>query len=1500
MRNKLLITLIFTLFFSIFAQAQRLSEFSEVPEEYLKQLGEFMTSSKRDVMKKAFKTYEEEFKKGTYNDEEFLTILKTSNAMLQQKMNASPFFLNYLKGLTVVKKRETGEQLFKDWHAVLNGMLEDIENRKLTPIKQYLAFSHNFFEENNLQNSTSGGVIWKGKADKYELQYVEKTPIVKYEELDLSGFRKKDTIVISKTSGIFYPVDKLWKGEGGKVNWSRFGLKDSIYAELDKYELEVKKSIYRTNNVKLHYPEIFPDGAITGKFEDKIVSENRATEGSYPRFESKDSILLIKNLGPGIEYVGGFRLHGTTVYGYGSKKHKARISIYDENKKLTFKGDSELFVIRKGEKIAAERLEMVMYFNQDSIFHPSVNIKFNIPKQEMELYRGKRGSDRNPFYNSLHKMNVHVEKLEWHMASDSLLMGTSAVSFSNQSKVTFESLNFFKESDFRQIQNISTNNPLYSIRHLADEEGSRFLSANNVAAKINSRFDASSIQSLLYDLVARGFVNYDNDEQIVEVKEKVFHYTDASAEKVDFDVLKVESKSDSTNAVMNLNDNSIETIGVTNVEFSEKQQVALKPTSGRLALLENRNLDFDGRLFAGFSTLEGKQFSYIYDQNHIEMDSVRFFDLFIPTGEKDEHDLPIAMSIASRIEHTSGVLLIDAPNNKSGKEEIEMFPSFNTNAPSYVFYDYKETQEGCYKRDSFYFKLDKFSFNKLDDYSEASLSFDGKMISSDIFPEFKETIVLREEDGSLGFVNTSPTEGYPCYTSKGKYFGEIDLSNTGFLGKGKLDYLTSSVNSEDIVFKPKQMLATADRFDMTEQRGQAVEFPQAVGYDVSVDWKPYRDSMYIRTKEKAFELFKAENYTVVGSLILTPQGLNATGAFEWDQGILTSKLMSFGAFSARADTSNLKIKAFGSDELAFDTRNVNSDLDFDTQIGRIKANSDDLSTTMPYNQYQTSMNELYWDMKQETITFKNEGKEYGDFLSIDPNQDSLTFKGKTALYDLKTNELKIGGVPYIQTCDAYVYTETGDIEVEKGGVMTTLNNARIVADTLSKYHVINRATVDVMGKKDYRAKGYYEYNIGPRKQEIYFADIIGTRVKKGKRSEKPTVTRANGSVTEDDKFYIDHKTEFQGKIGLNADSKNLTFDGFARFDAPLMPSRQWFSVKSDADKKDLMIEYDVPKNFAGERLRNGLFLSKERATLYPRVMMPTYLRKDRAVIDARGLVKYDKSKDEFLLGDSMKISTPTVLRGNMITYSNKDNTVKAEGKFDIGSGLDYISVTSSGTAQTAFDGENTTAKFQAELMAGISMIIPDKLMKIIVTDLISSSYDARPVDYLKDESFYKKALSEFITKNKDFDSAVKKMKSTGLDLPKKYDKYSFFFSKLPMTWNSEYQSFVSTENVVAVSSVGGQPINRHLTCFVEFKMPSNGDDRVYVYIKSPSDFYYYFGFKQGILSTVSNNTKYNDELLGLKKKELTIKMDDGEFYEIQPVAPGRAEMFSNRVKQGRN
>ncbi|MEM1124897.1 MAG: hypothetical protein AAGJ18_30950, partial [Bacteroidota bacterium] len=444
--------------------------------------------------------------------------------------------------------------------------------------------------------------------------------------------------------------------------------------------------------------------------------------------------------------------------------------------------------------------------------------------------------------------------------------------------------------------------------------------------------------------------------------------------------------------------------------------------------------------------------------------------------------------------------------------------------------------------------------------------------------------------------------------------------------------------------------------------------------------------------------------------------------------------------------------------------------------------------------------------------------------------------------------------------------------------------------------------VSINGRKDYRATGYYEYNIADKQQEIYFENISGARIVKGKRSEKNTETRAKGTIKEEDDFYIDNKTQFRGDISLFASSRNLKFDGFAKFDAPLMPNPQWFTINSEGDKTDLTIAYDVPKNYDGEQLRTGFFLSKENTRIYGRTMMPLFFRKDRPILPVTGVFKFDEEKDEFIFGDSTKVIGDQV-RGTKLTFSNRTGKLKGEGPINIGSGLDYISVKTAGTIESSFPNERDSSTFDApvtvNLMAGVDMIIPEGLLRIMATDIISSSFDAPDIAYSANLDFYTKALAEFIANPKDYEETKNVMMNRTLFFPKKYDHHTFFFSDLPMKWDADYQSFMSSQDKVGLGAIGAEPINKTLTCYVEFKMPSKGDDRCYIYIKSPSEYFYYFGYKGGILSTVSNNTRYNDAVTGLKKKETIIKMKDGENYEIQPINPGTARKFVARVKAAR-
>lgn len=1510
--------------------AQRVEKFSENPAEFMAQLGSIMTASKQKALEATFKEFEGVFQSGMFSETEQQQILKTGNAMLQRRMGASPHFRNYLSSLNLIKKTTDGERHFKDWHVVLETLLTD-PSYKNTAYEDFLEFSIPFFEQKAIRYTTAG-TSWYALTNNFQIKFVDKQPAVTFEALDMMASRKEDSIFIRKTSGTYFPIEQLWKGKSGRVDWSnRFGPEMGAFAEFDNYEFELKKSLYDIPKVRFYYPLYFGNNAITGSFSDKLVTAPNEDQASFPRFESDNKVLKINNLGEGVKYEGGFRLHGTTLYGYGSKDAKAKLEIANLQKERVFYGESVLFTIRREERIVGTSVDGALYFGKDSIYHPSIDIRYDIPSRQLQLTRGQSATDRNPFFDSFHKVNIDAENIVAYMDTDSIVVGKRTISISTKGDVTFESMEFFKKSEYQRIQNLSTTNPIAIMKVTAEREGSNFIDANLLAQRINSKFTVENIQSLLYDLVSKGFVNYDSDKKLVEVKDKVFHYTNADQNKVDYDVLKVESLTDNTNAVMNTRNGSMVINGVDRIELSAKQRVALKPLGNQVVLRKNRNIDFDGKLFAGFSIMEGKDMQFEYDKFQIKSDSIRFFDLYVPTGQLDKQQQPIAESIASRIEHVKGVLLIDAPSNKSSREDIAMFPSLQSKELSYVYYDYDSTQNRAYTRDSFYFALDPFSFNHIDNYTAADVQFKGNLVSANIFPKFKETIVLRE-DQSLGFVSKTPAKGHPAYTAKGMYTGEIDLSNKGLLGKGDIKYLGASIHSEDIIFKPKQALASAEIFDLQENRTKGEEVPQVHGIDVRIDWRPYKDSMYVRSKEAPFALFKGKDHTLKGTLILTPGGLKGDGLFEWSKAEMRSRLISFGAYSAKADTTSISIKSVDAKKMALQTQNVHGFVDFDEKVGTFAANEDYVLTTLPYNEYITSFHDFTWNMKTEEIKFSSDTSQLASFLSIHPDQDSLRFEGRTARYDLKSSILQISDVPYIIAADAFIYPDSSYVEIGPNGVMKKFENSRIVADTLNKHHVINRASIEVLGRKLYRASGYYQYDVAGREQEILFQEISGQRVGKGQSSDKRVVTRAAGTVTEQDSFHIDKKTTFQGKISLNADSKNLTFEGFARLEAERLPLKPWFTVSSEGDRSDLNIAFDAPKSIEGEPLATGLFLSKETARVYPRAMMPLSFRKDRAILPVKGVFKYDAKLDHFIFGDSSKIIR-NELKGNVFTFKNKDGKVEAEGRFNICDGLKYIKVDAAGFAETAFpepapepdpaaeeimsaepdpimsaEPDSTSTKPQgpppavdipvtAELMSGVKFIVPDKLMSIMINDFKSAGFDARLVTYLTDINYYKKAANELFPQEKEAQDAINGISSGYLDIPKKYNDYTFLFSRLKLRWDADLQSFVTTDNNIGVVSMNGESFNKVVTGYVEFKMPTaDNDDRVYVHLKSPSQLFYFFGYKQGILSVTSNNPAFMEALQGMKSKDLVMKMPDGETYEIQAVDLTTANQFVRRVE----
>lgn len=1487
--SKLIFSIIFSFFLFVTPSfAQTKGGFATDPSIFIKEFGDFFAASKTKDVIKLKKDFSKEFN-SLFLPEEKDSIIAFVNTLKARRYRAQPEFVAYVKLITTLKKETSNPNGLRQWHQVAKRILKEDKKPDKT-LKAFIQFMPVFLTEKSFKEKKKGGIIWEIKGGTYQVEYANKILLLDFKDINLISTRRKDSLIINQTSGQYFIKSKIWKGNGGTISWSNAEL-DDVISTLASYQIDCKKGLYSADSVTVSYPYLSSE-PLFGQFSDKVGNSGKRAQ--YPKFKTYSNHYTLKNIHPGVTIQGGIKLDGNKIYVVSQGTERAIFSYHKpQNGEKSFVCKSKLFQIRKDEKVSGEQVETAIFFKEDSIYHPSVSLSYLLKDNKLRLTRANRGSDRNPFFNSFYQVNISADKITFDINQDKIIVGDKNLSIDKiEDEVNFESVNFFDEATYLRYQGVSETNPISILLRLSTSRGQKTFTESEITAAINPKIGIEGNKRLLFQLASDGFIFYDSENEQIILREKLFHYGRASTGNEDYDPINIVSQAKKANAVFDIKKGHTDINNVKSIELSHKQKVAIKPNNKSLQMLKNRDMEFGGTLFAGMSVFYGKGMYFNYDKFDVEMDSIRFLDFYVPTGKLKKNKQKEAISMDSRIEYLTGYLLVDAPQNKSGRKDIPMFPSIVSKEKSYVFYDRKDIHAGVYTRDSFYFELDKFTFNSLDDFEKDDLRFKGNLISARILPKFKETLVVRD-DLSLGFEHSTPASGYPLYDANGKYTGDIDLSNKGFLGKGVVQYLTASVQSEDILFKPKEMFCTAKEFLMTEDRTSPVKVPKAIGVEVKVHWLPYQDSMYISTKDKPFDLFKAPNYSLNGTLVLTPKGAKGKGLFDWAGGELRSKIMDLQPFAVHADTANLRIKAIGESGIALNTNNLNGVLDFDKMIGAFEANSDSIVTTLPQNQYQTTMNKFDWDMRKALITFKSKPGKVASFTSIHKAQDSLTFNGETAEYNLNTAELKIGGVSSIQTCDAYIYPSDGKINIQKGAKINTLHNARIIANTQNKYHEFTRVTVDISGRKDYKAKGYYLYNLPNKDQEILFEDIIGQRMGKGAHSEKNTITTATTDVDLNTNFYIDELTKFKGTISLRASEKKLDFDGFAHLDIPFLANK-WFSIHSKGDKKNLVINLKKPKNPAGQPLAVGIFLSKETAKIYPSFIQPLHLRKDRPILDCMGQFKFNKTDQAFIFGDSTRVNKYGQT-GNVMSFFTSDNTVIADGKLNLGSGLQYMNIDAAGIVQTKISNDSTDGWLKAELLAAFEFDFPEALIRVIQADIEGNLIDLNETQYSK--KYFSKVLPNMISNRKDLVQTKNSMASNSLRLPKSFSKYKVVFSKLDMRWMPDYQSFMTTSNKNDLATFNGHPVNKKIRSYVEIKMPSNDDDRVYIYLRLPNNNFYFFGYQGGVLSTCSNNPLFLTTADKMKEKQFIFKKGKGKnrIFAVEIVNPLTAELFVKRV-----
>ncbi|GIV34304.1 MAG: hypothetical protein KatS3mg031_1839 [Chitinophagales bacterium] len=1461
--------------------AQQITAFSEEPGQLVRELSDFLKASKREDCMATATELTANHKSGKLTSL-LPDIRTTANIMLARNMRAYPHFNAYFSAVNHFITSGKPETLFRDWSANLNKVIEAQRRGETKDFMAFVSFFDGLVSQNAIYLSNSKS--WFAPASGLNLTY-DSVPRAIFSSTDLIAASASDTIMIRGTSGSFLPLESKWVGKGGLIDWSRAGLDASrVYAELGPYALDVSRAEFKIDSVTFYHKDYF-DFSLLGSLTDKLVAQKN--EISYPRFESYRKDLAIKDITPNVRYVGGFALYGNKVIGTGDDYNKATLEFFNSQGQKIIQAKSKQILLRKTESLSADRAEVSLYMGKDSIYHPGLNIVYKIKLKEINLYRGTEGIAATPFFDSYHQMEIKTDAIVWKV--DEPYVNIKMMSGAGKAAAIFTSNNFFRYGELQKFQGVMDFNPISTIFTYATKNQTREILAEDLAKKMNPNYSEATIRGLLYKMVEEGFIFYDEDRGLITVLDKVFNYIAANRPKdpIDYDVIQIQSFSPSLNGIMSFDNKNIDLVGVKEVILSDSQNVFIYPDSQKLGLLQNRNMAFSGKVSAGRIDFTGTGFLFDYDSFSIDLTNLAAALIWVPSGKKDKYGNELLLPMKSQIEGLTGYLNIDKPDNKSGRKNFPNYPIFTNLEKSYVYYDDSLIFGGTYVRDRFYFLLDPFVFDSLDNFNPYLSDFNGEFFSADIFPSFPENLKI-QDDLSFGFKRTTPEKGYPLYKGKATFNDSIFLSNQGLRGKGRIKYLFNKIESDSIIFFPDSLYAFAQSFLMDKTIHEGITFPYVKGTDNEIQWYPYMDSMYIRMTDKPFVMY--DSATLKGNLYFTKKGLKGSGDFEFREAALASNLFNFQSESLDADTLSLVIKSITEDKVTFNTPNVRGRVDFVKREGEFKSNVENIPTEFANNQYRTSINEFFWDMDGNFLDFKAPpGSEGVYFISTRPDQDSLKFLGKRAFFDMSTSIIRVDSVPEIRVADAKIIPDKKRATILPGGLLDTLKNAVVIFDTLSERNKVYNATVAIQSRNTFTGNGIMDYQISSLKPyQIIIHDMGVKEVKERKKTLY--YTYANGTLEEAESFLLHPKITFQGTVSLTNKNKHPYFSGFGLLDlANKNIPTSWFQIADEVNTDTFFLHYDHPLSTDSSRLFTGIFYSPydSLTTLYASIMNPLRSKKDLRILDTRGILKYDEKNKIFYFGDENKINNGA-LRGNMLRYEEKRNLIWAEGKLDFNLNLEPIKLTASGSVANELDSNKFT--FNTFLALGIPM--HKDIIEFFGKDMTILTLDRPNIDY--GAPAFEKALAE-IADEKRAAKTIEELRKTGQFLRiKELNDFNLIISNVKLIYEPYYQTYRS-EGPIGLSYIGPSGIHKYVNGYVELGYRKN-NDFFNIYFELDADNWYFISFNNKILQILSSNKDFNMLLASIVPQNRKEELAKEEFYLYTATTYKKMQDFLYRMK----
>lgn len=1311
----------------------------------------------------------------------------------------------------------------------------------------------------------------------------EEGPLIRFNTIDLTFQTHYDSVTLRTTSGAFLLINEQFIGEGGIFDWATLGIDPGkVYCELGKFALNTNNSeIYAVRSMLTYNEKI--DKPVEGSFFYRSIPRRDGEKSTYPRFTSYDhSIRVYYPVDKDLIFKGGFSLVGEKIISKSLLRKISELSVRHESG-YYFRAYSPQFTL--GDSIiTSEKAEITIYHNRDSIYHPAVRLDYNPNNRELMIRRDNGTYRITPYTASYFNMDIYSDRIRWDLDEDSIDISISSAQ--NIVSSYFESADYFNKKDMKSLAGMYSFNPLIMTVYYARKIKSKHFNVYDMASRMGQ--NDTEVKSAMIALMQNKFIDYNQNTGDIMVRDKAFHYVDANRFRKDYDDLKIKSLSPlKPNATIDIADEEMTIRGISRFYISEILDVYIMPGDNEITVKRDRDLKFNGQLFAGNFEFIGREFLFNYDSFFVDLntiDSIRFYIDDLETGGKRRVDNKLVSAtdssaretmdgLAKEFDGSTGRLFINRPDNKSGQKIYPEYPRFDAEQGAIVYFDNHEVLDGAYDK-SIYFVIPPFQIDSLSGSDPAAIGFDGVFVAEGILPQFEETLHIME-DNSLGFEHTIAPEGYQLYDGEGRIYDNLKLDQNGLTTTGSVNYLTSTLKSEQFTFFMDSLTGEGTSFTMRKGEYERGSFPDAWVENFRLKWLPAKDSMYIRNLEDPFSLYD-NTATLDGMYVVNRQGGFGNGTLLTRGAVAQSNQFSFNETRFGARHARFEIKSNNPEKPALSGEDIRLNFNLSQNYADIGPEIEGMAAiNFPFAQFKTSISNARWNLDDRTVVMtKPDGVDISNtyFYATREELDSLAFNASEAVYDIDKLELLISGIPYIKVADAKITPENNEVLVLENARIGTLYNTTIVIDTVNEYHKLYDGTIDILSRNEFEGNATYQFVNAVNDTFAIKIDEFLLVADDEKGGDKKMHTKAMGYVFEQDGVVISPGMIYKGEAIMYAPDPAFELNGFVKLEYNPDPENDiWIRYQSsETETQQVVIDFNKARTEDEEPLIAGIHYDNADR------LYATYVGDKKSVMDqdfftAGGMLSYEADSGIYLIEDTLKI-TGQSYSGKIYNLKVNSGDLEFEGPVDFNLISDDFEIEAAGIGSGNIKGN----EYRMNSFITMDFDLPSQAINSMGLHMLETvDFLGLPVAYGNDpKTLYK--LSEIIGERATLDFEEQSLQEYVplVSISQRLLK-TLILSDIDLVWSKEHKAWYSTGEI-GISNVMRDDINAMAQGFVEIKKNETGDI-INVFLQLSPNCWYFFNFEENRIITSSSNEEY---LEIIADKTDALRANFGEYFYL--------------------